>query len=475
MQKRSAWGILIVLIVAGVLLALFVQQILSYRASLRVLPEGTSVAGMDVSGMTVEQAVAALEGVYAQPVQLYYQEQLLELTPDSVGLQFDPEATRAAIEAAVAGRRSFDGLMTYLLRRPTVPIDVTPTVTFSAERLDGFLQRVAQQYDRPPLPLVALPEALAFRAGQAGYEMDRAASHAQIAQALVSASERRAALVIRVQEAPEPDIAQLEEVLDARLAGFNGIAGVFVKDLQTGAELSINGDVAYSGNDMLQLAVALETFRVLEQLPTVEQMTLLTQTLTQGDRAAANQLLQDVVGGGDVYQGVENLNLSMNYLGLVNTFMATPYDDVVVPPAIVTPANSRADVSTQPDPHMQTTARDMGLLLEMVYQCSRGGGALPVAYPGAFSAHECQQLLDILAGYRSDSFIELGLPPAMAVAHKLSISPETHADGGIVFSPNGDFVLVVFLYSPQWLDWTVSNPLITDVATATYNYFNPTP
>lgn len=475
MQRRGAWGVLIALIVAGILLALFVQQIFGYRASLRVLPAGTSVAGLDVSGMTVERAIATLEGIYAQPVQLYYQEQMVELTPESVGLQFDLEATRAAIEAAVAGRRSFDGFMTYLLRRPTAPVNVTPTVTFSAERLDGFLQRIAQQYDRPPSPPVALPDALAFRAGRAGYEMDRAASHVQVAQALVSAAERRVALVIRVQEAPPLNIAQLEEMLDVRLADFNGIAAVFVKDLQTGAELSINGDVAYSGNDMLQLAVALETFRVLEQSPTVEQMTLLTQTLTQGDRAAANQLLQDVVGGGDVFQGVENLNAAMHYLGLVNTFMATPYDDVIVPPAIVTPANLRADVSTQPDPRMQTTAQDMGLLLEMVYQCSRGGGALPVAYPGAFSAHECQQIVDILAGHRTDSFIELGLPPAMEVAHKLSISPETHADGGIVFSPNGDFVLVVFLYSPQWLDWTVSNPFIADVATATYNYFNPTP
>ena len=60
------------------------------------------------------------------------------------------------------------------------------------------------------------------------------------------------------------------------------------------------------------------------------------------------------------------------------------------------------------------------------------------------------------------------------MAHKHGWIGDTHADASIVFSPGGDFVLVVFLYHPEWLEWEISNPLISDIATATYNFFNPT-
>jgi hypothetical protein len=59
------------------------------------------------------------------------------------------------------------------------------------------------------------------------------------------------------------------------------------------------------------------------------------------------------------------------------------------------------------------------------------------------------------------------------VAHKHGFTGDTHADAALVFSPGGDFVLVVFLYRPEWLEWEESAPLIADIATLTYNYFNP--
>jgi beta-lactamase class A len=69
--------------------------------------------------------------------------------------------------------------------------------------------------------------------------------------------------------------------------------------------------------------------------------------------------------------------------------------------------------------------------------------------------------------------IEAGLPPGTKFARKHGWIGDTHADAAIVFSPGGDFILVVYLYRPQWLEWDVSNPLVQRIATATYNYFNP--
>jgi beta-lactamase class A len=273
-------------------------------------------------------------------------------------------------------------------------------------------------------------------------------------------------------------MAQLQEMLEALLADFDGLPSIFVKDLQTGEELEINPDVAYAGMSILKIAVMVETYRALDQPPNVEETKLLTETMTLSGNFTANLLLRDVIGGGDAYQGVETLTLSMRYLGLVNTFMATPYDEEVVPPTIVTPANSRTDVNSRPDPYMQTTARDMGLLLEMIYQCSKGGGTLMVAYPGAFTPEECQQMLDMMADNRIGGLFEDGLPEGTRLAHKhgwisnTELTDFTIGDAGIVFTPGGDYVLVAFLSSPNWIEWDYANPLMADIATATYNYFN---
>jgi beta-lactamase class A len=74
---------------------------------------------------------------------------------------------------------------------------------------------------------------------------------------------------------------------------------------------------------------------------------------------------------------------------------------------------------------------------------------------------------------RIDSLIEAGVPVGLTVAHKHGFSGDTHGDAALVLSPGGDFVLVAFLHRPQWLEWDESAPLIADIATVTYNYFNP--
>ena len=70
------------------------------------------------------------------------------------------------------------------------------------------------------------------------------------------------------------------------------------------------------------------------------------------------------------------------------------------------------------------------------------------------------------------SLIEEGVPPDTPVAHKHGWISDTHADAGIVMSPGGDYVLVTYLYKPEWLEWEISSPLLADISRATYNYFN---
>ena len=474
MRRRSgliAW-LIIVIAVAALFLA---WQYFGFRLASRTLPAGMTMAGLSVEGMTREQALNALEVAFATPVEVICQDQPLSLAPNSVELRYDAEETAANLDATLSTRGGLDGFIAHVLHRPLGPVDVPVAVSYSDRRLDGFLARVAQQFDRSPQEPVPLPESLTFRHGQPGYELDVEASRARLSVALVSATKQQVELVGRTEEASSLSFDVLEQLLQSLLDDHVGlIPGIFIKDLQTGNELDINANVAFAGLSVLKIAILEETYRALDPPlgPEITDWVSDTMGITSSN-FKANLLLRDVIGNGDGYQGAENLTASMNYLGLVNTFMATPYDEQVVPPTIVTPANSRTDVTTNPDAYVQTTPLDIGLLLEMIYQCSQGGGTLMVAYPEDLAAEECAQMIEWMSRNRIDSLTEVGVPVGTQVAHKHGFTGDTHADAALIFSPGGNFVLVAFLYRPEWLEWEESAPLIADIATVTYNYFNP--
>ena len=474
MRRRSgyfAWFI----IVAAVVALFLAWQYFSFRLGNRTLPAGMTMAGLSIEGMTREQALNALEVAFATPVEVIYQGQPLSLPADSVELRYDAEETAANLDAILSVRKGLDGFIAYILRRPPEPVDVPVAVSYSEQRLDDFLARVAQQYDRPPQEPASLPDSLTFRPGQPGYTLEIEASRARLATALVSATDQPVELAVRIEETTPLDLDALGQVLQPLIDNHeNLVPGIFVKDLQTGDELEINAEVAFSGLSVLKIAILEETYRSLGLSLDLKVADWLSDTMgATNNNSKANLLLRDVIGNGDGYQGAENLTASMRYLGLVNTFMATPYDEETIPPTIVTPANSRTDITTEPDAYMQTTPLDMGLLLEMIYQCSYGSGALMVAYPGNFTVDKCNQMIEWMSTNRIDSLTEAGVPVGTRMAHKHSFTSDTHADAALVFSPGGNFVLVVFLHRPQWLEWEESAPLIAEVASATYNYFNP--
>jgi hypothetical protein len=464
------------IVIAAVVAFLLAWQYINYRAASDTLPASMTMANLPVEGKTREQALNQLEVAFATPVEVTYQGERLLLSPDSVELRFDAEKTAANLEAALAARRGFDGFVAYVLRQSPEPEQVPVAVTYSEERLDGFLARVARQYDRPPQAPVPLPDNLIFRAGQPGQELDVEASHTLLAAALLSAVDRQAELVVKSSEAPPLEMGTLDQMIRSLVDDHpHIIPGIFIKDLQTGKELGINDDVAFAGLSVLKVAILEETYRNLDPPLDVDVTDWLSSSLgITSSNFKANLLLRDIIGEGDGYAGAERLTASMNYLGLPNTFMVAPYD-AECPYTIPTPANSRTDITTNPDYCMQTTPLDMGLLLEMIYQCSQdGGGALTVAYPGAFTAAECREMIDWMAQNSFDNLIEAELPEGTVVAHKHGFGNEgPHADAGIVFSPGGDFIIVIYLDSPQYLEWAESSDLAAKIAKAAYNYFNP--
>ena len=51
---------------------------------------------------------------------------------------------------------------------------------------------------------------------------------------------------------------------------------------------------------------------------------------------------------------------------------------------------------------------------------------------------------------------------------------DTISDAGIVFSPGGDYVIVMFIWQEtDWLNAYETFPIMRDISAATFNDFNP--
>jgi hypothetical protein len=170
----------------------------------------------------------------------------------------------------------------------------------------------------------------------------------------------------------------------------------------------------------------------------------------------------------------------MKKLGLENTFLAGFfYAGAPLLQRFNTPANTRADIFNDPDVYNQTTPLDMGMLLEDIYQCSEtGGGALVAAFPGRINQQVCKQIVTYLVADKIGVLLEAGVPEGTQVAHKHGWVPDADgvvrnfSDAGIVYTPGGNFVLVIYAHHPAQIVFDDANHLFANLAQAAYNYYN---
>lgn len=471
-QRLLLW----LLFLLGVLYLLY--QAFIYLRLRTLMPTGTEVGGVDVSMMTVEEAQEALVETYSAPFYVVHPEEEVTLNPTDVGFVLDMDAMMQEVFEAKEAQSFWVGYASHLLERPFAPLQIDLQATYDHDLLSAQLQQISNILDVPPQPAQLAPADGEYEEGKSGFRTDVEASLPVVAEAMYQPEERVANLVVVEEAAPEFGIELLAANLEQELKTFNGIGSIFVMDLQTGEEISINGDVALSGLSILKIGIFMETYRALDQPISPEVQQLLFETAVQSSNYGANLLLHEIAGSNNTYEGASIFTESMQRLGLDNTFMAIPYDAPIVssrPSTYKTPANSVANLITFPDPSRQTTAEDMGTLLSMIYYCAQGGGTLLAVYPDQITPEECQAIIDLMVQNVEGNLIRFGVPEDVPVSHKHGWGDNiTHGDAGIVLSPGGDYVVVIYLHDPT-TDFLVSDysfPIIWELSRITYNYFN---
>ncbi len=477
----------LLLIFAAIVLTLF--SLVQYSRQRATYPAQMRIGGVPVGGLTPQEAADRLIQVYSTPIEIHYGDAVIQMSPSVAGFELDIETMLAAANMERLGVSFWGGFWDYLWQRPQQPIEIPLRATFSETRLRQYLQsEIAARYDVPPVPAQAIPASATFEPGQAGQELDIDRALVLIGDALRSPTNRVVNLSYRRAPAPPPGEQNLAILLQQIItdSGFDGVVGLYLLNLQSGAEIHFvldNGreipvppDVAFTASSTIKIPIMISVFRFYRSQLDANTETLLTNMLKLSENPPADALMARL----DETRGPLVVTENMRALGLENTFLAGYfYDGAPLLQLYQTPANQRTDVETNPDIYNQTTPSEMGSLLADLYACAhQNSGALLAAFPGEITQAGCQQMLDLLARDKIGVLIEAGVPEGTRVAHKHGwISGpngviQNISDAGVVYTPGGDYVLSIYTYHPREAIWNQVSTLIARISQAVYNYYN---
>lgn len=478
----------------SIAIVIAVAALIGYSRTRNNYPAGMTIGGVPVGGVNPQVASERVLQVYSSPIEVRYGEAVIHVDPAVVGFELNMEGMIAAADLARTGGSFWGGFWDYLWNRTPEPVEIPLIATLAENRLVAYLQdEISARYDEPPTPAQPVPGSTTFTPGAPGRVLDVPRAVRLIEDTLRSPNNRSVALSFRESAPARPTIQNLEILLQQNIlvSGFDGVIGVYLVDLQNGQDIhfamdkgkliSVNPDVAFTSSSTVKIPIMVSYFiKYGSDALSENTSNLILDMIRKSENPPADRLMTDL----DSFRGPLVVTEDMKRIGLENTFLAGYFCSAEAPcpllQRISTPANQRTDVNTDPDVFNQTTPSDTGMLLADIYQCAEsGGGALMAAYPQTINSEICQRMIDFLAADKIGVLIEAGVPEGTRVAHKHGWISEPSSgviknisDAAIVYTPGGNYVLVIYAYHPVQTVWEPVSTLFAQLSQTVYNFYN---
>lgn len=456
-----------------------------FKALPDVIPSFTSVSGIPLGGLSPDEATERIKTVYSLPVELRYNQARMQFTPTELGFDIDPQATLAPLNDPKPNQGFWAALWGKEVQSTERQLQLVYSLDES--KMSQFLEQVfSLRYDQPASAPTPVLYSTNFTPGQPGYQAAPLALTLEIVKnALLSPNER----VVEVNVSQNPplplDWRNLEVLLrqTIRLEKFDGLAELYLQDLQSGHIMhfalqdnqDVPLDVANSAASTIKIPIMVSTMRRIEEPHPNQALNWMQQMITESLNPPADGLMKAYM---DNNSGPLMVTADLRELGYQNTFLAGYFEPgSPLLEKIGTPANSRRDVYLDPDFYNQTVPSEAGDLLARIYRCS--AGEVQALFPGQVTADECTMMLDYLKGNKILALLEAGLPPEATIAHKHGWTNEidglihTMSDSAVVFTPGGDYVLVVFAHTQEQFLYDPANRLFARLSQSIYNAYNP--
>lgn len=254
----------------------------------------------------------------------------------------------------------------------------------------------------------------------------------------------------------------LRQEMKSEVAGFQGVAGIVVKDLNMGWEISFNKDRKFASASLVKVPIMAAVFKAVREgrIKFSDTVVLKGSQKTSGSGALKNTPSGTVISVGKLVElmvtqsdntatniiinllGFDYLNNYFKQAGLTNTNLSRKMMDF---------KHRKNGIENY------TTPKDMASVLERIYM----GKLLD-----ASSSAEC---LNLLKRQKFNDRIPAKLPPQAEVAHKTGLERNVCHDVGIVFTQKGAFLVCVLTKHPSTSK--LSKKFISRVALSAYNYY----
>lgn len=461
-----------------------VMDYIDFHKPQTVYPDGVSVEGIPLGGLDRAQSEARLAEAFSVPVELRYRQARMQFLPGELGFKPDYSASLSQIDQNLPKRSWWKHL--WGKTDVSKPLDLPLIAGVDLNQIQALLEQVIpQRYDQPATASLPILYSTNYTPGQAGFSLQSLATAAQeIQYALLSPDQRVVTLDVQESPALPLDRANLEIFLKQtiQLEKFKGLIEVYQRDLATGEIMHIalsdnqpvTPDVAYSAASTIKIPIMVSAMRRLEEPHPAQASNWMFQMIADSLNPPADGLMKAYM---DNDSGPLMVTADLRELGYQNTFLAGYFEPgSPLLEHISTPANQRRDIFLDPDFYNQTVPSETGDLLWKVYHCANQNEYM---FNGQVTASECQQMLSYLLENRIYALIEAGLPPEGQIAHKHGWTNDldglihTISDSGVVYTPGGDYVLVIFAYTEEQFLYDTANQLFAKLSQSIYNAYNP--
>ncbi len=237
--------------------------------------------------------------------------------------------------------------------------------------------------------------------------------------------------------------AVLAQQVERLVKKFPGTSGIYVENLDTGAGAAWNARARFPAASSVKIAIAIEAMRVLNGRPPRGSSLgrLLDLMLIHSDNAASNELLSWL--GGSETGGAAQVNETMAALGLTDSYLYGGY-------LVSTGAGPPIPLEVESQPGFEgkyTTAWDLAQLHRGLHLAAEGGGPLVNELGGSFTPADARFLLYTLAHSADRGKLDRFMGPEVVVPHKAGWVSDARHDSGIVYSPEGTFVVSVMTWN----------------------------
>lgn len=438
-------------------------------------PADSRIAGKDVGGLTVdaatERVAAALNG-YRRSIVLHA-----------------PGFAATYDVASLVDLPTADELVAQAQQRGDEPAQVELDIAVDQDAVRGLLAEIAPRFERSAATEVisdasALTETFTF-ARRPGRSLDIDATTAAIAEALADPEHSDGVDLVLAPSGVEPlPMAELERVLKQHATLWKGIAGFYVRNLDTGEELAYNADTVFSGASVMKVPIMIYAYSRLGELDD-QQDHWMHRMIIDSENIEANSLLAAAAGGQGTevaLQGVNEMSEMLRSLGLDHTYQLIPYESgewliqQSMLPGGGSPHEGEAPF-TAPDPYVRTTPRQMGELFVMLDECARGTGPLLEKVGNKLTRELCTEMIEWLQQPHDPERMVAGLPAGTRIAHKGGWIDDMQSDVGIVDSPGGRYVAAIYIWKDGYVtdEHATPSPYLGDFSHTIYTFFNPVP